>query len=277
MIASRLKTACLALTLVIAPLGAVAQDRAQSLADIRQELTMLHVEIQKLRVELSTTGTATMSTLAGSPTQRLDVIESEMSRLTSKIEQLEFRVNSIVKDGTNRIGDLEFRLVELEGGDLSQLGETTTLGGGEMPATAATAPLVPDTPTTELAIGEQQDFDTAGAALEAGEFQQAAALYTSFVDNYPGSPLAAEAHFQRGEALNGAGDIKNAARAYLNSFSGAPNGDRAPDALFRLGQALGGLGQVTEACATLTEVDKRFPGAPAATDAIAARAELECQ
>jgi type II secretory pathway component PulJ len=35
-----------------------AQDRAQTLADIRQELSVLWVEIQNLRRELSTTGGA---------------------------------------------------------------------------------------------------------------------------------------------------------------------------------------------------------------------------
>ena len=42
-----------------------------------------------------------------------------MQRLTSKSEELENRINRIVSDGTTRIGDLEFRLVELEGGDVS--------------------------------------------------------------------------------------------------------------------------------------------------------------
>ena len=37
---------------------AVAQDRAQTLADIRQELTVLYVEMQRLKRELSTTGGA---------------------------------------------------------------------------------------------------------------------------------------------------------------------------------------------------------------------------
>ncbi|WP_371170001.1 tol-pal system protein YbgF [Aliiroseovarius sp. 2305UL8-7] len=254
-----------------------AQDRAQTLADIRQELTVLYVEVQKLRTELSTTGGANVSTGTGSLTERVAAIEGELSRLTGKTEQLEFRINSIVKDGTNRIGDLEFRLVELEGGDISQLGETTTLGGGEVPAAPAVAPAPAAPVATELAVGEQQDFEAAGAALEAGEFAQAATLYQTFIDSYPGGPLTAEAHFQRGEALTGQGDIKSAARSYLNAFSGAPNGDRAPDALFRLGNALGQLGQVSEACATLGEVGKRFPGSPAVADAQGARASLGCQ
>lgn len=275
MMLRHLKAGILGLAIAGAALPALSQDRVQSLADIRQELTVLYVEVQKLRTELSTTGAVSAPTVAGSPTQRLDAIEGEMTRLTSKIETLEFRINSIVKDGTNRIGDLEFRLVELEGGDVTKLGETTTLGGGEAPKGPVAAPVTTQ-PAQELAVGEKQDFDAAGAALEAGEFATAAGLYERFIDAYPGSPLTAEAHFQRGEALTGSGDIKNAARAYLNAFSGAPTGDRAPDALYRLGYALGGLGQVSEACATLAEVGKRFPGAPAVADATSSRNALGC-
>ncbi|GHE92827.1 tol-pal system protein YbgF [Aliiroseovarius zhejiangensis] len=273
---SRLTAVAISLSVALVT-PTIAQDRAQSLADIRQELSMLYVEIQKLKTELSTTGAGSIATGTGSLTERVATIESELSRLTGQTEQLQFRIDSIVKDGTNRIGDLEFRLVELEGGDVTKLGETSTLGGGEVPTAPAPAPAPAQPLATELAVGEKQDFDAAGAALEAGEFEEAATLYATFIETYPGGPLTAEAHFQRGEALTGLGDIKSAARAYLNAFSGAPNSDRAPDALFRLGNALGGLGQISEACATLAEVGKRFPGTPAVEDATAARASLGCQ
>ncbi|MEO0761253.1 MAG: tol-pal system protein, partial [Pseudomonadota bacterium] len=44
-------------TLALPGAGAVAQD-AETLADIRQEMTVLYVEVQRLRRELSTTGGA---------------------------------------------------------------------------------------------------------------------------------------------------------------------------------------------------------------------------
>ena len=259
------------------PAVSAAQAQEETLADIRQELSVLYVEIQKLKTELSTTGAASVQAGAGGLNERMATLEGELSRLTGKTEQLEFRINSIVQDGTNRIGDLEFRLVELEGGDVSKLSETTTLGGGAAPTAPIAAPEPAQPLTTELAVSEKEDFDAAGAALEAGDFEQAATMYEAFIDAYPGGPLTAEAHFQRGEALTGQGDVKSAARAYLNAFSGAPNSDRAPDALFRLGNALGALGQISEACATLTEVGKRFPGTPAVEDAQAARTSLGCQ
>lgn len=282
-----------AMIVALSPCGAVAQSD-QTLADIRQELTVLYVEVQRLRRELSTTGTASVQTGGETVLDRMAVIESELQRLTSKTEELEFRVNSIVEDGTNRIGDLEFRLVELEGGDISTLGETSTLGG-DLPAGAATGgdQIAAVTPPAsgvgagigagaiagggvQLAVVEEEDFKRAQSALAEGRYQEAADQFAQFSASYPGSPLAAGAELGRGEALEALGNTREAARAYLGSFSAAPEGPIAPDALLRLGRSLGALGQTTEACVTLSEVGIRFPGAPAAAQADEARAALSC-
>lgn len=270
------------------PLPAVAQ-QDQTLADIRQELTVLYVEMQRLKRELSTTGAASVSVTGNSALERLSAIEAELQRLTAQTEQLDFRVNRIVEDGTNRIGDLEFRLVELEGGDIAALGETTTLGGEDAgvvtagaaaaaPAPVASADTAPSTtvPDTQLAVGERDDFERAQTALAEGRYQEAADQFQAFSVNYPGGPLAAGAQLGRGEALDGLGDTREAARAYLASFSADPTGQVAPQALFQLGRALGDLGQINEACVTLSEVGIRFPANPAVAQADEARRTLAC-
>lgn len=251
----------------------------QTLADIRQELQFLYVDVERLKRELSTTGAANPNTGGSTVLDRMNSIEAELVRLTSKTEELENRINQVVTDGTNRIGDLEFRLVELEGGDVSKLGETTTLGGGAMPATnSGTAVITPSTGTggAELAVGEQADFDRAKAALDSGDFRSAADLFATFTQTYTGGPLTGEAHFQRGEALAALGDTTNAARAYLESYSGSPDGNRAPDALFRLGASLGALGQVSDACVTLAQVANLYPGTAAVGQAQATMQSLGC-
>jgi tol-pal system protein YbgF len=273
----------LVLTLALAVAApAAAQDRAQTLADIRQELSILFVEVQNLRRELSTTGGPQTNIQGTSIPDRVNSIEAELSRLTARTEELSNRIDRIVADGTNRIGDLEFRLVELEGGDVSRLGETSTLGGGAAPAVAAPAQ-PPATPPAagggagpELAMGEQMDFERAKGALDRGEFQQAATELARFTDTYPGSPLAGEAHFWRGEALSALGDQSGAARAYLDSFSGDPQGIMAADALLQLGLALDRLGQRQESCVMLGEVTVRFPSSAASVEAQTARASMGC-
>ncbi len=260
---------------------AAAQDRQQTLADIRQELSVLWVEIQNLKRELSTTGGPNVNIAGTSLPERVNSMESELSRLTARTEELSNRIDRIVTDGTNRIGDLEFRLVELEGGDVSALGETTTLGGGALPPVAAPAlpsavPGAPGGTGPELAMGEQADYDRARGAFDRGEYDVASADLLRFTEAYPGSPLTGEAHFWRGEALSAQGDASGAARAYLESFSGDPQGVMAADALLQLGLALDRLGQRQESCVMLGEVTVRFPSSAASIEAQAARGSMNC-
>jgi len=256
----------------------VAAQDTDTLADIRQELTVLNFEMQKLKRDLSTTGSASGATLGSSVLERVDGIEAELRRLTAKTEELSLKVQAVVEDGTRRVADLEFRLVELEGGDLSQLGETSTLGGLSDTQVAAPAevPAQLDEPTAELAVGEQADFIAAREALEAGRFVDAGDRLKAFAETYPGSPLASKAALALGAAFEGQGDLTAAARAYLDAFRRDPTGEDAPEALFRLGNGLGRLGQTVEACKTLAEVAVRFPGGAPAVKADAERSRLGC-
>lgn len=253
----------------------MAQDAA-TLADIRQQLASLYADVTALRSELTASGQLSSGVAGNTPLERLNAIEAELVRLTSKAEELEFRINRITVDGTNRIGDLEFRLCEIEPGcDISLLGDTPSLGGvdsaAEVPAAADPTPAGP-----ELTASEQQDYARAQEALAGGDFRGAADLFASFVAAYPGGPMTGEALFHRGEALEGLGQVSDAARAYLDSFSGDPDGPLAPDALLKLGTALAALGQGPDACVTLGEVISRFPAAPAAAQAQSERSRLGC-
>lgn len=273
-----MRFAGLVLAAVISAAGVAQAQDQQTLADIRQELTVLHVEIQRLKREFSTTGSPAPNLSGSSVLERVDAIEAELQRLTRQTEQLNQRVQNIVTDGTNRIGDLEFRLVELEGGDLSTLGETSTLGGDTQTEVAVTpTPPQPEiTEQGELAVGEQADFDAASQALADGDFQTASDLFLQFDQSYPGSPLAAQANLRRGQALEGLGDTREAARAFLASFTGDSEGPLAPEALFELGAALGRLGQTDQACITLGEVGVRFPSSAPASSATQEMAALGC-
>ncbi|MEZ5778969.1 MAG: tol-pal system protein YbgF [Paracoccaceae bacterium] len=270
----------LALVAVLAA-PAAAQSRSETLADVRAQLSQLAAQLQALKAELQGGGAALQQAGGPSALDRMNAMEAELSRLTSATEAVQNQVNRVVADGTNRIGDLEFRLCELEEGcDPANLPITATLGGGGG-AVAPVPNILPQTGTAtggpELAVSEQTDFDRAKAALDSGDFRGAADQFAAFTQTYTGGPLTGEAEFLRGEALNQLGETSNAARAYLNAFSGAPNGPRAPAALLKLGASLGVLGQTQEACVTLGEVGVRFPTAPEAVEAGTAMRALGCQ
>ncbi len=280
----------LALTMLATPVA--AQD-AQTLADIRQELTFVYVEMQKLKRELSTTGGANVNLAGTNALERLDAMEAELQRLTAATERLTNRVDSVVSDGTNRVGDLEFRLCELEAGcDIATLGDTPTLGGGALPAPTGggiEAPAAPaatggtdiagglaDLGGVELAFAEKEDFERAKASFDDGNFEGAAEQFQRFTDTYQGGPLTGLAHLMRGESLSKLGLNSSAAQAYLESYSGTPNGPTAPMALLRLGVSLDGIGQTEQACITLSEVTVRFPASEESLEAQAARASIGC-
>ena len=271
----RRAAALFALSLELTPAMAPAQDDAQTLADIRQELQFLRVELQRLTRELSTTGSPGV-VVQGDILQRVDLIESELQRMTAKTEELQFRIDGVVSDGTNRIGDIEFRICEIDPAcDLSQLGRPAPLGGATLPP-AVTPPPQPGVGETEMAVGEQADFNRARAAFDAGDFAGAATQFQAFSQTYLGGPLTGEAHYWRGRAMEAQGNTTEAARAYLESFSGTPSGEMASDALLRLGLSLDQLGQRSEACLTLGQVPVRYPGSAPAAEAADARLRLSC-
>lgn len=266
----------LLLIAVLAASPAVAQD-TQTLADIRQDLSVLSVEMKKLQRELSTTGGTSVNLQGTSVLQRVDSMEAQIARLTARTEAMEHRIDSIVRDGTQRIGDLEFRLTEAVGGDLSKLGETAPLGGQAATSGApAPAPQVESSDGPQLAVGEREDFRRAQEALASSDFQRAADLLATYGETYPGGPLVAEALVMRGKALEGLGDTREAARSYLQSYSDFPESQIAPDAVQLLGAALGKLGQIEAACQTLAQVAIKYPGAAAITSAEGEMARLGC-
>lgn len=270
------KVTILLLWAISAPAVLFGQAKDETLADIRQELVFLHTEIQLLNRELSTTSAATVPSGSGTPLQRANLLEQELRRITGVVEQLQFRIERIVQDGTNRIGDLEFRLVELEGGDVSTLGQTSTLGGETANERVANNGSNNEGTGVELAASEQGDFDRGRVAVEDESFAAGLDLFDQFLVTYPGGPLTGEAHYWRAEALAGQGDWSNAARAFLESFSGSPKGVKAAKSLFRLGVSLAQLGQVQDACSTLQEVEFRYPTSEVVDETKAEMTALSC-
>ncbi len=260
-----------------APASVQAQE--STLADIRQDLAVLTVELQRLTRELSTTGASSVQ-IGGDALQRTAAIEAELQRVIAKTEELEYRITQVAKDGANRIGDLQFRVCELEPGcDLGSIGASDPLGGVVVtPTEVVNAPTVDDLPafTGELAFAEEEDFRAAEARLASGDFGAAAQSFARFRDTYPGGPLEPAAYLGEGRALAGLGDTREAARRYLAAYSGFPDAPVAPEALWRLGVSLGDLGSTPEACVTLGEVAKRYPGSDVVTAAADSLATLSC-
>lgn len=261
-----------------APVSALAQTApdAATLADLRNELAMLTRDLETLRGQLVASGAAGFAAAGGDTAiARMDAMEARLSQLTNQTEELQNRINRVVRDGTNRVGDIEFRLCEMEEGcDLGALTSTPELGslGGGTGATPVPMPDAAPAPSaspagTAASRSEQADFDRAQEVLGQGDFRGAAKLFATVAEAHAGGPLSAEARFLQGHALDSAGDQPGAARAWLQSFAGDPNGQRAPEALLGLSRVMAGMGHAEESCLYLMEIVARFPDEAAREEA----------
>ncbi len=263
---------------------------SRTLAELRADLRAVGADLRALRAELAASGADGFRAAGGdSAIDRMNAMEREITRLTGDTERLRHRIDRIVRDGSNRIGDIEFRLCEMEDGcDLgalttSQLGDLDGGGAALMgsafdaaPSAPASAPASAGGSPGALTGQEQADLDRARAALEAGDFPRAAELFGDFAATHAGSPAATEALYLQGAALDSAGDPKGATGAWLQAFAAAPAGPRAADALLGLSRVSAVDRPAAEGCVYLDELISRFPGTPQADEAARRSALAGC-
>lgn len=194
----------------------------------------------------------------------LAALEDEMKRLVGQIERLEFAQRQHEAAMKQKLLDLEYRIIELEGGDPSVLFQEET------PPTPARTQAQPQpqggvlgtiTSSASVPAAERQEFDAGLAALQAGDSGAAKARFERFLTDHPGSALVPEAHFRLGEALFMEGSYRAAAERYLDGADLNPASPTAPASLVKLGMTFSLLGNRDLACSTLGEVRARYPQA----------------
>ena len=87
--------------------------------------------------------------------------------------------------------------------------------------------------------------------------------FRAFLNKYPNDRLTGDATYWLGESLYQRQRFRDAAEAFLNVSTKFEGNAKAPNALVRLGQSLAALGEKEAACASLGEVLRKFPRAPA--------------
>ncbi|TRW97519.1 tol-pal system protein [Paracoccus sp. M683] len=265
----------------------LAQD-ASTLADLQNQLHLLTEDLQSLRTELVASGAAGFQAAGGdNAIDRMNAMEQQLTRLTGQTEQLQNRIQRIVRDGTRRIGDIEFRLCEMDPGcDLGALMSVPELGsqGAGGGSGLSTGPVIGTNGSAAGTAGtaqqpsatEQQDFDRAQEVLGQGDFLHAAQLFAAVAETHAGGPLTSEALFLRGSALDSAGDADQAAAAWLESFAADPQGQRAGESLLGIARIIADKGDPVAACLYLSEIPVRFAGSDPATEAQRRMDALNC-
>jgi tol-pal system protein YbgF len=110
----------------------------------------------------------------------------------------------------------------------------------------------------------QADFNTAFGFIQRNEHEAAELAFKQFLEAHAKSGLRGSATYWLGESYFRRGLHREAAEQYLKVSTDYAKSGTAPQGLLRLGQSLAALGAKDQACATLREIDKRYPNTSSA-------------
>ncbi len=105
------------------------------------------------------------------------------------------------------------------------------------------------------------DYDAAVELFRARQYEQAEMGLRQFIQSHPRDNRVAGATYWLGESYLARGRNREAAEQFLKVSTDYARSAQAPDAMLKLGVTLAALGAREQACATLAELDRKFPNA----------------
>ena len=115
--------------------------------------------------------------------------------------------------------------------------------------------------TASLGGSEGDAYKIAYDHILGGNYSAAEKEFTAYVATYPKSARIADANFWLGESQFSQGKYNEAAKTFLSGYQAYGKTPKAPEMLLKLGMSLAQLDDKDTACATLKEVNRRYPSA----------------
>jgi tol-pal system protein YbgF len=133
-------------------------------------------------------------------------------------------------------------------------------------AETSTSPARGSVPGTVVATAApsqnpKDEFDLAYGYMLRKDYVLAEESFRGFLSKHPNDRLTGDATFWLGESFYQRQRYRDAAETFLTVSTKFEGSAKAPDALLRLGQSLAAIGEKEAACASLGEVQRKFPRA----------------
>jgi len=197
-------------------------------------------------------------------------LTAELARLRGQLEVLANENQQIQKRQRDFYLDLDSRLKRLEGTAGTPSAGAPASGApaaGVIEAPAASSAFGPRAPTKEDQAREMKAYDAASNLFRRNDFPGAIDAFRSFVKEYPGSALAANAGYWIGISYANMRDYRNALAAQEELLAKYPQSPKAPDALLAIAAIQAEQGDTGSARNTLEDIIARYPGTEAALKA----------
>ncbi len=212
---------------------------------------------------------------------RLDKIQLDVQNLTGRFEESKYyaeKTFGATKNSQTRLEDLEKRVaalqknlegVEKKGEPQAGEGKPPAEKGEEGKSPVITPPAEPskEMPPAKKAeekpqkpvSGPDEAYKRAYDKYTKGDMEGAKKDFKRFLEVYPKSKYAENAHFWLGECYFGEKKFEEAILEFDEVIKKYPKGNKVADALFRQGMAFLEMKDTTNAKLILKEVVRRFP------------------
>ncbi len=243
---------------IFVSMPAVAQNDNQAVVD-------LVVQVQQLQDEVRT--------LTGRIEDQSTELENLRDRQKDQYLDLDERINDLSSSTPGPI---------ISGSANAATGRATTAGAGNTsqsvsPAhenapqvraplknpSSVTALATPDTQAREMAASpeaEKEAYERAFQALKDLKYADAAKLFQSFLDQYPGSEYADNAQYWLGESYYVTRNYDIALEAFQGLMTKYPDSPKVPDGLLKIGYTHYELKHWDQARAALEQVQQQYAG-----------------
>ena len=128
---------------------------------------------------------------------------------------------------------------------------------GTTGALPARPPSVAATATGDAAA----DYEAAYSLVQQRQYEQAEMGLRQFIQSHPRDGHVAAATYWLGESYLQRNRNREAAEQFLKVSTDYARSPQAPEAMLKLGASLNALGAREQACATLAELERKFPSA----------------
>jgi tol-pal system protein YbgF len=221
-------------------------------------LKMTDIEARLLRIERIVENQSLVELSSG-----LEALRAETAMLRGEIETLRFETENSDSRQRELYVDVDRRLQQLETApraSFSAPAATAPPDAGAFGAPAAAATAAAARPTGS----DQQNYQAAFDMIQARKYDEANAAFTSFLSQFPTSPLADNAQYWLAETHYVRGQYQNALPEFRKVLETYPQSAKLPDALLKVGFCQAELGDRAAARTSLQEVMRQFPDTTAA-------------
>jgi len=217
-------------------------------------LKMTDLEARLLRIERIVENQSLVELSSG-----LEALRSETALLRGEIETLRFETENSDSRQRELYVDVDQRLQSLETAPRFSA-PPPDAGLPQDQGAFGVAPAVAARP----AGSDQQNYQAAFDLIQARKYDEANSAFTTFLVQFPTSPLADNAQYWLAETHYVRGQYAAALPAFRKVIESYPQSAKLPDALLKVGFCQAELGDRAAARTSLQEVMRQFPDTTAA-------------